>query len=72
LIVWAETRDACLKRLEGALRGLVIEGVPTTIPLHLALSRDPSVAKTDFHTRFLEPWLKTDFAAALAKSEEKA
>lgn len=72
LIVWGETRDACLKRLEAALRGLVIEGVPTTIPLHLALSRDPSVARTDFHTRFLEPWLDTDFAAALARSEENA
>ncbi|MBX9457514.1 MAG: acetyl-CoA carboxylase biotin carboxylase subunit [Rhizobium sp.] len=72
LIVWAEDRDACLKRLEGALQGLVIEGLPTTIPLHLALVRDPSVASTDFHTRFLEPWLETEFASSLARSQEVA
>ncbi|MDB5522552.1 MAG: D-ala D-ala ligase family protein [Rhizobium sp.] len=72
LIVWAETRDDCLKRLEGALQGLIIEGIPTTIPLHLALSRDPSVARAEFHTRFLEPWLETDYAASLAKPEEIA
>jgi acetyl-CoA carboxylase biotin carboxylase subunit len=72
LIVWAESRDACLKRLQGALKGLVIEGIPTTIPLHLALASDPAVARADFHTRFLEPWLETDFAASLARSEEVA
>jgi acetyl-CoA carboxylase biotin carboxylase subunit len=54
------------------LKGLVIEGIPTTIPLHLALARDPAVARADFHTRFLEPWLETDFAASLARSEEVA
>jgi len=67
LIVWGETREECLGRLEEALKELVIEGLPTTIPLHLALVRDPSVATTDFHTRFLEPWLETQFAASLAK-----
>ena len=72
LVVWAESRDACLRRLEAALNGLIIEGLPTTIPLHLALARDPSVARTDFHTRFLEPWLETEFAASLAKSQEVA
>jgi acetyl-CoA carboxylase biotin carboxylase subunit len=72
LIVQAETRQACLKRLRGALKGLVIEGIPTTIPLHQALAGDPAVAAADFHTRFLEPWLETDFAEALARSEEVA
>jgi acetyl-CoA carboxylase biotin carboxylase subunit len=67
LIVWGETREECLGRLEEALKELVIEGLPATIPLHLALVRDPSVATTDFHTRFLEPWLETQFAASLAK-----
>jgi acetyl-CoA carboxylase biotin carboxylase subunit len=72
LIVWAETREACLKRLQVALEGLVIEGIPTTIPLHRALARAPAVAGADFHTRFLEPWLETDLAAALTRSEEIA
>ncbi|MDE1995753.1 MAG: acetyl-CoA carboxylase biotin carboxylase subunit [Rhizobiaceae bacterium] len=63
LIVWAEDRNACLDRLAIALSGLTIDGLPTTIPLHLALARDPSVRKGAFHTRFLESWLETDFAA---------
>ena len=63
LIVWAEDRNACLDKLAVALSGLTIQGLPTTIPLHLALARDPSVRKGAFHTRFLESWLETDFTA---------
>jgi acetyl-CoA carboxylase biotin carboxylase subunit len=70
LIVWGSNRDECLVRLEAALEGLVIEGLPTTIPLHLALARDPTVQAGDFHTRFLEPWLETEFAALLTKIKE--
>ncbi|PWE54197.1 acetyl-CoA carboxylase biotin carboxylase subunit [Metarhizobium album] len=72
LIVWAETRDACLARLKTALEGLVVEGVPTTIPLHLALATDDHVRRGDFHTRFLEPWLESDFATAGDKKAEVA
>lgn len=72
LIVWAETRDACLARLKTALEGLVVEGVPTTIPLHLALATDDHVRRGDFHTRFLEPWLDSDFATAGDKKAEVA
>ncbi|MAM13561.1 MAG: acetyl-CoA carboxylase biotin carboxylase subunit [Rhizobiaceae bacterium] len=61
LIVHAESREACLKKLETALSGLVIEGLATTIPLHLALCCDEAVADGAFHTRFLEPWLETHF-----------
>jgi len=63
LIVWAPDRDACLKRLAKALTGLQIEGVATTVGLHLALASDRSVHKGTFHTRFLESWLETEFAA---------
>ncbi|NLS16206.1 acetyl-CoA carboxylase biotin carboxylase subunit [Rhizobium sp. P40RR-XXII] len=72
LIVWAEDRNTCLDRLASALSNLTIEGLPTTIPLHLALVRDPSVRKGAFHTRFLESWLETDFAAVDGISVEVA
>ncbi|MQB40927.1 acetyl-CoA carboxylase biotin carboxylase subunit [Rhizobium sp. ICMP 5592] len=72
LIVHAETRDACLAKLGVALQALVIEGVPTTVPLHLALARDASVAKGAFHTRFLEHWLDNDFAALAGRTQEVA
>mgnify|MGYP001328552776 CR=1 FL=1 len=61
LVVWGETRDACIKRLAAALSTFEIQGVTTTIPLHQALAADPSVASSDVHTRFLEPWLETEF-----------
>ncbi|CCD84070.1 acetyl CoA carboxylase, biotin carboxylase subunit [Bradyrhizobium sp. ORS 285] len=71
LIVRGETRADCLARLREALDGLAISGIPTTIPLHAALARDASVADGRTHTRFLEPWLETDFAQ-LARAREDA
>ncbi|MGJ7042050.1 acetyl-CoA carboxylase biotin carboxylase subunit [Shinella sp. BE166] len=72
LIVWAETRDACLKKLKGALEGLTIEGIKTTVPLHLALAEDDSVRRGAFDTRFLETWLETEFAAKAGATAEVA
>jgi len=69
LIVWAETREACLDTLTTALQGLVIDGVPTTIPLHLALAGNAAVRASDVHTRFLETWLETD---AILHSDDRA
>jgi acetyl-CoA carboxylase biotin carboxylase subunit len=72
LIVHGESRDAALATLRRALDQLTITGLPTTIPLHQALARDASVAAGQFHTKFLETWLETDFAAKAAQSEEIA
>lgn len=72
LIVHGETREACLERLGQALAGLVIEGLATTIPLHAALARDAAVASGAVHTRFLEEWLETGFAAPPATIKESA
>jgi len=57
LIVHDVDRPAALRRLRRALRELQVEGVQTTVPLHLALSRDPDVVAARFHTGFLESWL---------------
>ncbi|MFB2552879.1 acetyl-CoA carboxylase biotin carboxylase subunit [Ensifer soli] len=72
LIVHADTRQACLERLATALDGLVIEGVPTTIPLHRALAADPDVSAGAFHTRSLEAWLETRLLAPAGKTTEVA
>ncbi len=58
LIVSGTTREAALTRLEAALARLGIGGLPTTIPLHQALVRDPDVRAGWVHTQFLEPWLE--------------
>ncbi|MGO4836558.1 acetyl-CoA carboxylase biotin carboxylase subunit, partial [Rhizobiaceae sp. 2RAB30] len=63
LIVHGADRADCLSRLRAALAGLEIQGIPTTIPLHVALAADADVAAGRFHTRFLEGWLETAFAA---------
>ncbi|MBU2360520.1 MAG: acetyl-CoA carboxylase biotin carboxylase subunit [Alphaproteobacteria bacterium] len=57
LIVHADTREAAIDKLQKALQTLVIAGVKTTIPLHLALTRDPDVRAGRFHTQWLETWL---------------
>ena len=72
LVVWAETRDACIKRLATALTQLEIGGVPTTVPLHRALAADGHVQRGAFHTRFLEGWLETAFARQTQSNSEVA
>jgi acetyl-CoA carboxylase biotin carboxylase subunit len=64
LIVWGTDRNDCLSRLRVALQEIKISGVPTTIPLHIALADDVDVSNGDFDTKFLEKWLVTKFAVA--------
>lgn len=61
LIVHGADRASCLARLRAVLADLVIEGVPTTIALHMALAEDVDVASGAIDTRFLEAWLERRF-----------
>ena len=54
LIVWGETRDAAIERMRRALRDLVVSGVQTNIPFHLALLDHPDFRSGDFSTGWLE------------------
>jgi acetyl-CoA carboxylase biotin carboxylase subunit len=45
LIVYAETREDAIRRMERALDEFIVEGVKTTIPLHKKI-----LAEEDFHT----------------------
>jgi acetyl-CoA carboxylase biotin carboxylase subunit len=54
LLVWAPTREQALRRGRRALEEFRIEGVETTIPLHLRLMEDERVLSGDFHTGYLE------------------
>ena len=58
LIVWDETREGAIARLQRALGELAIEGPCTTIALHKALAADPAVRAGAVHTRWLEGWLE--------------
>jgi acetyl-CoA carboxylase biotin carboxylase subunit len=54
LLVWAPTREQALRRGRRALEEFKIEGVETTIPLHVRLVEDEHVLAGDFHTGYLE------------------
>jgi acetyl-CoA carboxylase, biotin carboxylase subunit len=54
LIVWAETRELAVLRLRRALDDLLIVGIDTNVPFHLALTEHPDFRSGAFHTGWLE------------------
>ena len=54
LIVWADTREAAIARMQRALAEYVIEGVTTTIPFHQRLLKHEGFIRGDTYTRFLQ------------------
>jgi len=57
LIVHARTRDLAIARMKRALEMMVVEGIKTTIPLHLRIMNDEKFQKGDFSTKFMEDFL---------------
>jgi acetyl-CoA carboxylase biotin carboxylase subunit len=72
LIVWDETRDAAIARLQRALMELEITGVHTTKPLHQALAADAEVQAARFDTRWLERWLEQNGSRLAQAGPEQA
>ncbi|MBA2392763.1 MAG: acetyl-CoA carboxylase biotin carboxylase subunit [Ktedonobacteraceae bacterium] len=54
LIVWADTREAAIARMQRALDEFIIEGITTTIPFHQRLLRHPGFISGDTYTRFIQ------------------
>ncbi len=54
LIVHARTREAAIARMRRALEMMVVEGIKTTIPLHLKIMNDENFQKGNFSTKFME------------------
>ncbi|MBS1794560.1 MAG: acetyl-CoA carboxylase biotin carboxylase subunit, partial [Acidobacteria bacterium] len=54
LIVHARTRETAIARMRRALEAMVVEGIKTTIPLHLKIMSDEKFQKGDFSTKFME------------------
>lgn len=61
LICVAQTREEAISTMERALSEFVIEGVKTTIPLHLRLMRDPNFRVGNFTTKFMESFDLTEY-----------
>ena len=51
------TRDLAIARMKRALGAMVIEGIKTTIPLHLKIMDDPKFKAGDISTSFMENFL---------------
>ena len=58
LIVWALTREEAINRARRALREYRLEGIKTTIPLHMRLIEDDAFRSGEYHTGYLEELLK--------------
>jgi acetyl-CoA carboxylase biotin carboxylase subunit len=54
LIVHARTRELAIARMRRALEVLVIEGIKTTIPLHLEIMQDAHFRAGEYSTKFME------------------
>jgi len=62
LIVHGKSRNECLMRLRRALEEYVIDGVKTTIPLHMQLIEDQDFVNGEYDIHFLEAFLKRQSA----------
>ncbi|MGH9904752.1 MAG: acetyl-CoA carboxylase biotin carboxylase subunit [Pyrinomonadaceae bacterium] len=62
VIVHARTRDLAIARMKRALEAMVIEGIKTTIPLHLKIMDDPKFRAGEISTSFMENFLSQNGA----------
>jgi acetyl-CoA carboxylase, biotin carboxylase subunit len=67
VIVHARTRDLAIARMKRALEAMVVEGIKTTIPLHLKIMDDPKFRAGDISTSFMEYFLAKNGAKKPAK-----
>ena len=63
LIVHGRDREEAMMRGRRALELFIVEGVKTTIPLHLKLLDDPDVRQGRVSTKWLERWLAREAPA---------
>jgi len=58
IIVHSRTRERAIARMRRALESMVVEGIKTTIPLHLKILNDPDFIAGNLSTRFMDRFLK--------------
>jgi acetyl-CoA carboxylase biotin carboxylase subunit len=58
VVVHSRTRERAIARMRRALESMVVEGVKTTIPLHLKILNDSDFNAGNFSTRFMDRFLK--------------
>jgi acetyl-CoA carboxylase, biotin carboxylase subunit len=58
VIVHSRTRERSIARMRRALESMVVEGIKTTVPLHLKILNDPDFIAGNISTRFMDRFLK--------------
>ncbi len=58
LITYGEDRETAIKRMQGALQEMIIDGIKTNIPLQLRLLSDPGFCKGQIDIHYLERLLE--------------
>jgi acetyl-CoA carboxylase biotin carboxylase subunit len=56
VIVRGSDRDDAIARMIAALSAFTVDGVPTTIPMHLAILRSDAFRSGDYDTRAIPGW----------------
>ena len=54
LVVYADTREEAIMRMQRALDEFIVEGVKTTIPMHKRILADPDFLQGEISTKFME------------------
>jgi acetyl-CoA carboxylase biotin carboxylase subunit len=63
IIVHGRDRQEAIARMKRTLEMTVVEGIKTTIPLHLRILNDPDFIAGKLSTAFMERFLKRPAAA---------
>ena len=58
LIVFGDSRDSCLARLERALSEFVVEGIKTTIPFYLDIIKEGKFLDGTYDIHWVESHMK--------------
>ena len=72
VIAHGADREEALRRLDRGLRRLVVEGVPTTVPMLLAVIEAPDFLAGTHHTRWVEQQLMPSLSARVTAPEQVA
>jgi len=68
VIVHGRDRQEAIARMKRTLEMFVIEGIQTTIPLHLKILQDPDFIAGRLHTHFMERYQPKPRSSSLAES----
>jgi len=67
IICWGRDRNEAINRMRRTLEMTVVEGIKTTIPMHLKILQEPDFIAGKLSTAFMERFASPDAAAAAAK-----